>query len=797
MENAFANIDRDQLQKLVPEVLRRLNEIATLPQYGTVAGQSVASIFQELLGHPARGPINDIDVFVNRALPPRLRGRGKYDASQSGPKLNKVQALGKHATGFDAADVGGSFGYMKVIVSRFNIDILRTYREGMVNYTMIAPAGVNSKQWGHDVDVSQTLVEGFDLNLVGVGINLQTKEVVATNEYLEFLRTSKMRVKTCNTPIHTLIRLANKITSGQLVGVSCDYGSERAKLEAATYCQQQYLINVWKEYAQLDEGKDIAYFNQNLVATFGNGKYKQMYDANAHLLPPLRQVSHDKGSGEGVVTLNTLVVDEPLDPNVQPLIRKLICSSFPLLLVEHAMCSDFPALYDLFAKPCVNQFARQQAFLSIEQENRSGLGLDVAANIITKYSLAVGSGGVLDLDRFDSVMSSPDVALFFFKQHHGMNVALQDKAIQAYQGCSDVDIHVIKSMGHRADFTVQFQENPKAGLRYLIEQNASLVLSLYCGYVSGKERDIVNTRIGDVLGLLSQLSKEKKEFFARNLLGLSTNKDGWHRYENTQQIPGLFNVLGNLDHFQRKVLIKLVFDFICPQFPDISSMSVNEASHLLAMRTLLLDEPLEKATALLDQEGKDLLLSSLLILFENGMSRFPASVLQEKGYHPFKGILREDVPVQDNSELVITLRLPEDNGFNDLIIELLPQVSSQALARDGAVLLAHVLLLLPAERVAEHLLQRKDEGVEQLFETSIGTFSDLVARVGDSSSPSMLGSDVKGKNVNLEMLVDIKYKKLKESIPALKMAALSHRASKIHLDYGQEIAQPISLRPKM
>src|SRR5690606_25040403 len=100
------------------------------------------------------------------------------------------------------------------------------------------------------------------------------------DEYIQFLRTSQLKVKTCNTPIHTLIRLANKITSGEITGVKCNFKHERAMLEAAIYCQKQYM----------DQLEGPARNGCNFVGTFGSGKYLDMFKSCSPLLPPLGKV---------------------------------------------------------------------------------------------------------------------------------------------------------------------------------------------------------------------------------------------------------------------------------------------------------------------------------------------------------------------------------------------------------------------------------------------------------------------------------------------------------------------------
>lgn len=206
---------RSDLQAAVPNVLQRLREITDLPTHGTVAGQAVASMFFEELNLDMCGPVNDVDVFVSVSA--------QYNAVPS--------TLSKFSSEQD------KYNHVKFISSHNNLSIVSTSTENALNMTTITYPGACDEQI-HSKVISQTLVDGFDLNGVAVGINLHSEEVVCTAEFLRFLDHREMKVVSTMTPAHTLVRLARKMFSGQLKNITCNYQLQRERLE-----QFMFLLN--------------------------------------------------------------------------------------------------------------------------------------------------------------------------------------------------------------------------------------------------------------------------------------------------------------------------------------------------------------------------------------------------------------------------------------------------------------------------------------------------------------------------------------------------------------------------
>lgn len=202
---------RSDLQAVVPQLLQRLGGITTLPQHGTVAGQAVASLLFEELGLDIRGPINDVDVFVS------------VDGKQP-----KTSVLSKFSSEDD------KYHQIKFISSNNHLSIVSTSTTGLLNTTCITHPGARDNT-PHGQNISQLLVDGFDLNLVAVGVNLTTQEIVCSTAFLTFLTTREIKVASTLTPAHTLVRLARKVHSGQLHNIECDYPKQRGMLEQVMF----------------------------------------------------------------------------------------------------------------------------------------------------------------------------------------------------------------------------------------------------------------------------------------------------------------------------------------------------------------------------------------------------------------------------------------------------------------------------------------------------------------------------------------------------------------------------------
>lgn len=281
-------IGLSDVQQVAPRVLARLQELVELPQHGVVAGQSVATLVYEELGLPIKGALNDVDVFVARTLPASQRGVVYTNSPGTGQKFKKRASsftqwkqMSAHkkkvTTDVSSGNSAEDYKFLNIIGQRGTISVLRTYRRDLLNYTLVDGEGIGPSGFVN-VQVAQGLVNGFDLNCVAVGIDLHTKRLVCTEDFIEFLNTQYLKPQSYHTPGYTLIRLAKKLFGDKMEGVICDFEQEKTILLAGSSLQQNRSV--------------LAHRDNGHLYTFGP-KYRDLLQPFAQHLPAMVEKAHD------------------------------------------------------------------------------------------------------------------------------------------------------------------------------------------------------------------------------------------------------------------------------------------------------------------------------------------------------------------------------------------------------------------------------------------------------------------------------------------------------------------------
>lgn len=385
--------------------------MAQFPHHGTVAGQAVASLFWEALDLPMRGPVNDIDVFVNRNMPRDMRAT-PGTAKGMGGRRNET------STRVAFASEEAAYGHAARIALRCNTLILRTYRADLVNYTLISSPLTPSGSLGHHQEVSRSLVEGFDLNLVSVGINLESGKVVASQGFLDFLVSGRIQVQTCNTPAHTLIRLANKVHGGQIEGVKCDYSQERELLESA--------IAVQAGMVRGDAGA---------LLSFGD-RYLEQYRQQEQYLPQL-QVEEDKNNRDAPTLYSLIPRENALE--LGGALGILAKGSLNNDVARVALMSHYPQLWRQLRKEGPDGRTAQ----AVSQMG----GRDSVRSIV---ALAHALGQELP-DIPIAGMSDGERGVFFFQQQCTRDTALVHEVAQVWENLPAIEQYVLFKSGILAD----------------------------------------------------------------------------------------------------------------------------------------------------------------------------------------------------------------------------------------------------------------------------------------------------------------------------------------------------------
>ncbi len=195
------------MSKLGEKIIDSLNQYAEypLPNYGVVAGQSVAEIYFRLKKIPIETRIKDIDLFMNLNSTYLRNKYSNYTRNvhnnfyfQKNCTKNK---LIKKQTSFNEEnfEVIKSTGNYYKIVDVFNIQ----------NVNVIEIEHDKYSRLNHVQNLKNT-VNSFDINSIQIGVCLRTKRVYMTEHFKTFINTKQVSVITYHRPLKTLCRYLEK-----------------------------------------------------------------------------------------------------------------------------------------------------------------------------------------------------------------------------------------------------------------------------------------------------------------------------------------------------------------------------------------------------------------------------------------------------------------------------------------------------------------------------------------------------------------------------------------------------------
>jgi hypothetical protein len=543
------------LQQAAPKVIERLNAMALLPAHGTVAGQAVASLFFEELGHVAGGPVNDIDVFVNTNMPRKMRGLEELEANHVYQGSNKVQPTVQQLK--DISVEVDDYQRIKFIALRSTLRIMRTYQVGLINYTLIQSPDMVKDEPGHDDNVSSAIVGGFDLNVVGVGINLNSGKVVASDGFLEFLNTARIRVETCNTPAHTMARLAKKFYGGEITGATCDFAAERAMLELALSCQEQGTLEGSGDYL-------------STVTRFGGGKYKALYDRFADVLPPIKAIPHVLTDGT-TYTFFSICPKAPVDAcdlALFQLASRKSNAALPYFVRQNIFVADFPQIYDLFhperSNLSTNEVMRRRAeFESMDPKHTGGFNIRCLQRALGRQMVDLQVPG----------MDEDDSAMFFYNQACAENLKCAQAAIDAFQAIKPIECKVLLSINERGDTALALRNARADTWKALLESNSNCVLEEVCKYRDDGGRAEAASMILEMLEWMQEMGPIGTQI-ANKLLPL--------RKENNDTSSTFKSVVGIFPEGKQAEVALRLMNWVAPTWPDLAAESANVRRRALA-----------------------------------------------------------------------------------------------------------------------------------------------------------------------------------------------------------------------
>lgn len=233
---------------LIKRITEKLqNRFGELPTNGVLSGQAVASALMEVVGVGV-GPMKDLDWFVDY---------NDEDVSYDGRlvRMSEIDFTLNRSSFSDGISL--------------NATCKRAYR--LVNSGMLPDTDINviycAKSEPRARVCARQVIQGFDLNCVEVGIDLDTKDLVWSESFQDFLYSKQIKVTRLLTPMHTALRLVKKQRA--LTFASVDLDTELKKLKMARYMgtllegEKQYLPSQLFSAETVQKNESILSFLQN------------------------------------------------------------------------------------------------------------------------------------------------------------------------------------------------------------------------------------------------------------------------------------------------------------------------------------------------------------------------------------------------------------------------------------------------------------------------------------------------------------------------------------------------------
>lgn len=183
-------------------VLKALERLTPLPTTGIVAGQSVASAIDEVLGICA--PIyNDVDVFA-----PAEEGTAlERELEEKRARLHLNGALVyASANGL----FNDEYSDMLHIGRRSHYQIKRTSRKGALNAIEVFWHETWRYQRDGKHEQAMDLISVFDINSTQAAVDLDTRRLAVTPQFRHYFSARQLQLATMFTPFQSLLRLIKK-----------------------------------------------------------------------------------------------------------------------------------------------------------------------------------------------------------------------------------------------------------------------------------------------------------------------------------------------------------------------------------------------------------------------------------------------------------------------------------------------------------------------------------------------------------------------------------------------------------
>lgn len=172
-----------------------------------IAGGSVSNILISMI-HGGKPVINDIDIYKE------VKEGQTHDPLES-PMAIKAKKHEWYPSTYINEDglemVDDSYGRIFVAENGARMRVVRHRRKNIFNIIEFLYEDYRNPIAKMNKSREMVVLEGFDLNCCKSGIDLNTKEIIYTQEFVEYLETKQLKVVSPCAPIQSTIRLYKKM----------------------------------------------------------------------------------------------------------------------------------------------------------------------------------------------------------------------------------------------------------------------------------------------------------------------------------------------------------------------------------------------------------------------------------------------------------------------------------------------------------------------------------------------------------------------------------------------------------
>ena len=191
------------------EIFNRLKKIEpNLEAKGMIAGQSVATIYQDIIGSNLKGQVNDIDQFFFVSIDSKMYR--DYLNTENVSEFKKVATNFPSVIGI-GSEIQDHHDYGRVVFidrKKGSYRVFCTARNRLIN-SVVGVVEKEVKFTKNPLSELELLVSGFDLNAVMAGICFDTAgnpKLFLHPDYLKFLQTGEILVANFFSYAHSVLR---------------------------------------------------------------------------------------------------------------------------------------------------------------------------------------------------------------------------------------------------------------------------------------------------------------------------------------------------------------------------------------------------------------------------------------------------------------------------------------------------------------------------------------------------------------------------------------------------------------